>query len=207
MKRIVEDKCTRDELSTNASMNQNKKARKDLCDNNLQSYLLSSSLHLSNPLLVIKACPSFNNADLTNTDTSTNNACPPLHWIHLIYLAIKNSPTENVTCYDVQRSVRRWFPYYCLRSYVKFIGIILSHINHNCQKYFHCNSFTTTVHKDDTWTINSIYINTLEESLMKTVENYEDEIKSAMTHSDQLSAILNGYGVLYLGCDQNSIKK
>jgi len=38
------------------------------------------------------------------------------------------------------------------------------------------------IHKDDTWTINSIYKTTLEESLMKIVENNEDEIKSAMTH-------------------------
>jgi len=42
------------------------------------------------------------------------------------------------------------------------------------------------IHQDDTWTINSIYINTLEESLMKTVENYKDEIKSAMTHPGDL---------------------
>jgi len=51
----------------------NIKARKDLHDNNLQNYLLSSSLHLSNSLLVRKACPSFNNADLTKTNTPTNN--------------------------------------------------------------------------------------------------------------------------------------
>jgi len=72
MKRIVENKSTHDELLSNASMNQNKKARKDFCDKNLQSYLLSSSLHLSNPLLAIKACPSFNNADLTKKNTPTN---------------------------------------------------------------------------------------------------------------------------------------
>jgi len=32
------------------------------------------------------------------------------------------------------------------------------------------------------WTINSIYISTLEESLMEVIKNYEDEIKSEMAH-------------------------
>lgn len=32
--------------------------------------------------------------------------CPPLQWIHLIYLAIKNSSTENVTCNDIERFIR-----------------------------------------------------------------------------------------------------
>lgn len=204
MKFMVKKTFKHNDLLSNTPMNIR---RINLNDDNLQNYLLSSSsLHLSNSLLVRKACPSYNNTEFTTTDTSTKNVCPPLHWIHLIYLAIKNSATENVTCYDIQRSVRCWFPYYCVRSYVKFIHIILSHINHNCQKYFHCNSFTSTIHKDDSWTINSIYINTLEESLMKIVENNENEIKSAMAHPDQLSTILNGYGVLYLGCSQDSIK-
>jgi len=68
-------------------MNQNKKARKDLCDNNLQSYLLSSSLHLSNSLLVVKACPSFNNADSTKTNTPTNRVI--INYQHIyIYIGI-----------------------------------------------------------------------------------------------------------------------
>eukprot|EP00102_Acyrthosiphon_pisum_P026131 XP_016663341.1 PREDICTED: uncharacterized protein LOC107884866 [Acyrthosiphon pisum] len=32
--------------------------------------------------------------------------CPQLKLIHLIYLTIKNSATENVTCYDIQRKIR-----------------------------------------------------------------------------------------------------
>ncbi|XP_008178873.1 uncharacterized protein LOC100574908 isoform X2 [Acyrthosiphon pisum] len=202
MKLIVKDNCTHDELLLNASMNTI--GRKD--DKNLQNYLLSSSLHLSNSLFAKTTHSSYDNVDFAKTDTPTNNVCPPLHWIHLIYLAIKNSATENVTCYDIQRIVRCWFPYYCKKSYVKFIRIILSHINHNCQKYFHCNSFTIMIHQDDTWTINNIHINTLEDSLMKIVENNEDEIKSAMAHPDQLSTIVKGYGILHLGCSQNSIK-
>ncbi|XP_008185064.1 uncharacterized protein LOC100571746 [Acyrthosiphon pisum] len=202
MKLINKDNCTYNELSLNAPMKT--KRRKD--DKNLQINLLSSSLHLSNSLFAKTTHSSYDNADFAKTKTLTKKVCPPLHWIHLIYLAIKNSATENVTCYDIQRIVRCWFPYYCKRSYVKFIRIILSHINHNCQKYFLCNSFTIMIHQDDTWTINNIHINTLEDSLMQIVENNEDQIKSAMAHPDQLSTIVKGYGVLYLGCSQNSIK-
>jgi len=42
------------------------------------------------------------------------------------------------------------------------------------------------IHQDDTWTVNNIHINTLEDSLMKIVENNEDEIKSAMAHPGNL---------------------
>ncbi|CAI6363246.1 unnamed protein product [Macrosiphum euphorbiae] len=180
MKLIVKDNQHNELLN----VSKNTKARKD--DKNLKNYLLSSSLHLSNSLFANTASSSYDNANFSKSDTPTNNVCPPLHWIHLIYLAIKNSATENVTCYDIQRLVRCWFPYYCKKSYVKFIRVILSHINHNCQKYFHCNSFTIMMDQDDTWTANNIYINTLEDSLMKIVENHEDEIKSAMAHPSNL---------------------
>jgi len=42
------------------------------------------------------------------------------------------------------------------------------------------------IDQDDRWTVNSIYINILEESLMKIVENDEDKIKSAMTNPGDL---------------------
>jgi len=42
------------------------------------------------------------------------------------------------------------------------------------------------IHQDDTWTVNSIYINILEENLMKVVENNEYKIKSAMTNPGNL---------------------
>jgi len=51
----------------------NTKARKDLCDGNVQNYLLSSSLHLSNSLFVKTAHSLYDSADFTKTDTSTNN--------------------------------------------------------------------------------------------------------------------------------------
>lgn len=54
--------------------------------------------------------------------------CPPLHWIHLIYLAIKNSATENVTCYDIQRLVR----YFILLNHFilfNYFILILNNIN------------------------------------------------------------------------------
>ncbi|XP_060856657.1 uncharacterized protein LOC132934366 [Metopolophium dirhodum] len=127
--------------------------------------------------------------------------CPQLKLIHLIYLTIKNSATENVTCYDIERKIRYWFPYYCKRKYIKTIYETLSCMQNNCQKYFYRNSSLFMVGQDynTSWTINSIYISTLEESLMKVIKNYEDEIKSEMAHPDQLSMILNGYGVHYLG--------
>jgi len=40
--------------------------------------------------------------------------------------------------------------------------------------------------KGSTWTVNSIYINALEENLMTFVENNEDEIKAAMTNPGNL---------------------
>jgi len=40
--------------------------------------------------------------------------------------------------------------------------------------------------QDDTWTINSLYISTMEQNLMNTVENNEDKIKSAMTNPGNL---------------------
>lgn len=54
------------------------------------------------------------------------------------------------------------------------------------EKYFSCNSFPIYMGKSSTWTINSIYINTLEEKLMTIVENNEDKIKAAMTNPGNL---------------------
>ncbi|XP_027843872.2 uncharacterized protein LOC114124723 isoform X1 [Aphis gossypii] len=129
---------------------------------------------------------------------------PPLQWKHLIYLAIKNSSTENVTCYDIERFIRYWFPYYNNRPYVKFINFILncadSYFNKN---YFFSNILPINMGKNSTWTVNNIYINTLEENLMTIVENNEDEIKAAMTNPEKLSTILNGYSVFYLGLSKN----
>jgi len=78
---------------------------------------------------------------------------------------------------------RYWFPFYRNNSYIGYIYIILSHIIDDFhEKYFYCNSFPINMNQHDTWTINSIYINTLEKSLIEFVENNEDKIKSAMTN-------------------------
>lgn len=145
--------------------------------------------------------------DLLPNVSMYKKVCPPFQWRHLIYLAIKNSSTENVTCNDIERFIRHWFPYYNNRSYVKFINLILngvdSYFNGN---YFSCNSLPIYIGKTgkkSTWTVNSIYINALEENLMTFVENNEDEIKAAMTNPDKLSIILNGYSVFYLGLSKN----
>jgi len=68
MKLTVKNNCTHNEL-LNTSMNT--KARKE--DKNLQNYLLSSSLHLSNLLFAKTAQSSYDNADFAKTDTPTNN--------------------------------------------------------------------------------------------------------------------------------------
>uniref|UniRef100_A0A2S2NYG3 Fork-head domain-containing protein n=1 Tax=Schizaphis graminum TaxID=13262 RepID=A0A2S2NYG3_SCHGA len=189
---VVENNLTYIKLLPNVFMNTN--LRTDHINNNLQG--VNFSLDTNNPIV------EKDNVNVTKT--SANIVCPPLNWIHLIYLAIKNSATENVSFLDIQRFVRYWFPFYKKNSYIRYIQIILSHIiNDFHEKYFYCNSFPIDINKHDTWTINSIYINTLEKSLIKIVENNEDKIKSAMTNPDKLSTIVNGYGVFYLGFNQN----
>ncbi|XP_060847791.1 uncharacterized protein LOC132927298 [Rhopalosiphum padi] len=174
--------------------NVNKKARTDHYNINYQG--VNFSLDTINPIV------KKDNVNVTKT--SANIVCPPLNWIHLIYLAIKNSATENVSCLDIQNFARYWFPFYRNNSYIGYIYIILSHIIDDFhEKYFYCNSFPINMNQHDTWTINSIYINTLEKSLIEFVENNEDKIKSAMTNPDNLSTIVNGYGVFYLGFSQN----
>ncbi|XP_026818452.1 uncharacterized protein LOC113557241 [Rhopalosiphum maidis] len=176
------------------NISMNKKARTDHYNNSLQG--VNFSLDTINPIV------KKDNDNVTKT--SENIVCPPLNWIHLIYLAIKNSATENVSCLDIQRFVRYWFPFYKKNSYIGYIHIILSHIiNDFHEKYFYCNSFPIDIDQHDTWTVNSFYINTLEKSLIKFVENNEDKIKAAMTNPDNLSTIVNGYGVFYLGFSQN----
>jgi len=61
------------------------KARKDLYDKNLQNYLLSSSLHLSNSLFVKTAHSSYDKADSAKTDTTTNNVTINYQHIHIIF--------------------------------------------------------------------------------------------------------------------------
>ncbi|XP_026806011.1 flap endonuclease 1-like [Rhopalosiphum maidis] len=198
-KELTNNNCTFIGLLPNVSMNE--EARTDHYNNNMQNYFLSFSLDTNNPILERETQSSYNHVNVAKT--SANNVCPPLHWILLIYLAIKNSATENVSCYDIQRFVRYWFPYYNKESYIGFIRIILNHINNFGEKYFYCNSFPIDIDENDTWTINSFYIKLLEKRLIRMVKNNENKIKSAMTNPDKLSTIVNGYGVSYLGFSQN----
>jgi len=65
----LSDDCTHNELLLNASMN----TKTRIEDKNLQNYLLSSSLHLSNSLFAKTAHSSYDNADFEKPDTSTDN--------------------------------------------------------------------------------------------------------------------------------------
>lgn len=78
---------------------------------------------------------------------------------------------------------RYWFPYYKKNSYIRSIRSLLRQIVDDFhEKYFCCNPLSFIANQRDTWTINTVYINTLEESLIETVVNNEDQIKSAMAN-------------------------
>ncbi|XP_025203082.1 LOW QUALITY PROTEIN: forkhead box protein N4-like, partial [Melanaphis sacchari] len=174
-----------------------KRANIDLNDSNEQTFSSSSS-DTNNAIFGMQAHSSYNNV----TKTSPKNVCPPFQWIHLIYLAIKNSATENVTCVEIQKFVRYWFPYFKNQSYIGFINFLVDRLNYSMKNFFRCNALPI-IDKENTWTINSVHIDALEKSLMTVVENNEYEIKSAMTNPDKLSVLINGYSVLHLGFSQN----
>ncbi|XP_060835205.1 putative uncharacterized protein DDB_G0267716 isoform X2 [Rhopalosiphum padi] len=132
-KELVNNNFTYIGLLPNVSMNE--EARTDHYNNNMQNYFLSFSLDTNNLILERETQPSYNIVNVTKT--SANNVCPPLHWIHLIYLAIKNSATENVSCFDIQRFVRYWFPYFNKDSHIRLIRTILRHLHRYGEKYFY----------------------------------------------------------------------
>ncbi|XP_050436456.1 uncharacterized protein LOC126843141 isoform X2 [Adelges cooleyi] len=147
----------------------------------------------------------INESDTLNITTDTSNiqtrGCPPFKWFHLIYLAIKNSPTEYVSIHDVQIFISRWFPFYSNKSKERVESALLTYTPH----YFNSTVLNFKMNDIDDfpykWTVNISSTNVLEFQTRSIAKQYSNENKATKNFPDKLESILKGYGLRHLGYD------